>query len=356
MLGWLRGLVRPLKATPVATPSHDDATRQALSDLQRGSLPPNVLFPRLAAEKRTWFTSGHPGNSKPAAFATVQGRPFGMIFSDHELATRFMAGSPLQPQETDGYAVLQMFLRAQVHGLIINPGTEKVMLDHNLLRLLFREYAMAEATKLGGAWVPARDGSLLVVGLEDGVYTVPFYLSEADAQAVSQREGGAPSFVAWQQIRDRCREARADAAFLGYGFPEGVGVTRRQIGHLCNDGWIDPLDKLEDEVSQSLGIANAGAIMQAMAELEYIWALVDDEGAVVQFGETATFFTSCGKAQDFISQMKAEGKAFAMPFPAAGLFRALAPSAPPVAINKGSEDSWIGFGDTLPRVVSMLPN
>lgn len=354
MISWLRNLSKTVSGTKVSIAERGLKVRQALKLMKEGNLHPSELFPRLAAEKPTWFMPGGDGDGHPRMFGTIQGHPVGVIFSEYEVAATFMGQAPFQPEELGSYSLLQTLLRGGVKGLIINPGSEQVVLDYNHLRLLFREYALVEGAKLAGAWVPVRDDSLLVVELRDEVYTVPVFLSGAEAEAVCRQHGGVPTLVTWHRVRERCREVGADAAFLGYSFPEEVGVTRRQLTQLCADGQLDPLDRLEDEVKVSLGIANAAAIMRAMSQLEHVWTLVDGDGDFVQAGETFDIFTTCGQAEDFIKRVGAEGQAFPRYCPARPLFEAVAPKSPTVGINRAGSDSWLGFGDTLPFVVSLF--
>lgn len=353
MLNWLRNLGKAKDESKETQRQEGLDLRGRLRGLAAGTHHPSQVFPQVASQKASWFMITRMGEEKPALALAVNNQRYGVIFSTEVTAAPFIKEAEHRVLEVQGYSLLQSYLRLGFRGLLIDPGSDQVVLDHDHVRLLFREYALVKGAGSRGAWVPAQDHSLLAVELGHSVYTVPVFLSEEDATGVCRQHGGNATFVPWQQVRARCREVGADAAFFGYSMPEQIGISRRQLSELCADGSLDPLDRLEDEVQQSLGIANAAAIVRAMSELEYVWTLADHEGDIVQAGSTFDIFTTCAQAEAFIQRIGASGQALPRYLPARPLFEALAPRSPSVGVNRGAGESWTGFGDTLPSVLRL---
>ncbi len=334
--------------------------QQWLAEARVGKLTAAELFPRLPQAMPQIVVACHSdepaGSLKLSLFLELGGAKAPVLFTDPDTARAFAKDSPCQ--QTDGCAALRNIIRAGYTAAILNPGLDQLVLDRRHLLLLFREYALAELLRMGGAWVPTLDGSLLVVQIKPGVCTVPVFLSEVDAQPTCSQHEGTAAFHPWPQIRSRCQEASAEGPLLQYGLPEQIGLLRRHLADLCGDSRPDPLDKLEKVIAESRGIANALEVCQALANLESIWTLRDEEGSMVGVGSYLNLFTSAGHAEAFIAEARRKTPDLAPMFPrlmpARPLFQFLAAQKPSVAINQGSGPSWIGPGDTLPRVAAMM--
>lgn len=285
------------------------------------------------------------------------GKPFLALFTDLDGVRSVAQLHNCGILEMDALQALQGALRSAHEGVIINPGAEQVVLDRRHLGLLYREYATIALEGMGGGWVPTRDDSLLLVEVLPGVCTLPVYLTEQDAQQCASDYGGQVILQSWSRIRNRAQEAGTDGALLQYGLPDQVPLLRRHLTHLAGTTAADPLETLEEAVAASMGIANALEIWRALAALQHVWVLGDADGDIVSFGRTFNLFTSGALAHAFIAQARQKNPGLPEVVPmlmgAQPLFRALVPQSPPIAINRGSELSWVGAEDTIPQIIRL---
>lgn len=332
--------------------------RSWLQETMAGKMNLADLFPRLASHVREFSIPSRAGEAGGAPFLVLrQGEtPVGVVFTDAELSASFIPGHV--SSSTDAMHVLQAVIRREMAGLVLNPATERFHLDGQMMRLLFREYALQALAAQEGAWVPTRDGQLWVLEVQPSILTVPVYLTQEDALAMGAKVGGTPQLIAWSAIRSQCQAVGAEAPFLQLGYAEQVGLLRSHVASLCNDGAVDPFETLERAIGASAGIANATAVCEALASLTHIWTLADADGALVALGPALDFFTSARHAQAFIAQaQRANPKLGAMHpryLPAAPLFKMLEHQAPAIMINRGSTEPWMGMSDTIPNVVHRL--
>jgi hypothetical protein len=336
------------------------AVRTWLQETMAGKMELAQLCPRLASNAREFFMPSRTtdGDGSLPFFVLRQGdKTTAVVFTDAELASAFNPGVPFA-RGTAAWQVLQAVIRRNLEGLVLNPATERFLLDGKMMRLLFREYALHVLGEQGGAWVPTRDGQSWILELQPGVLAVPVYLTQEDARAMGEQVGALPELVPWTAVRAQCQAVGAEAPYLQFGYAEQVGLLRPHIAFLCNDGAVDPLDKLEQEIGKSAGIANATAICDALAALSHIWTIADSDGDLVALGPALDFFTSASRAQAFIAEAhRANPKLGAMNpryLPAAPLFKMLAQQVPAIMINRGSAESWFGMNDTIPNVLRRL--
>lgn len=71
-------------------------------------------------------------------------------------------GDPHQFESINAIDLIKATLRNDLAGLVLDPGTLDLVINGSLPRLLLREYALVHFAQMGKAWVPTRDGSLLV--------------------------------------------------------------------------------------------------------------------------------------------------------------------------------------------------
>jgi hypothetical protein len=323
--------------------------------VKEGNSDPAEVFPQLARNVTQFFLPFREPGSEPYTMQLRhENQRFGVVFTDPEIAASF-AGGGQSVQSVCAFEAIQVVIRQELDGLIFNPDhTAGMKLDPQMVRLLYREYALEVMSKSAGAWVRVKADQIWIVELKRGLITVPIYLTESDAGEIGSDQGGAPELRPWADIRRQCRLAGAEA-YLQFGHPEQCGVPRHYMVDLAGDAVAEPLDKLEQVLAVSYGIANAHAVWDAMAQLDFIWTLEDEDGAIVALTGVLDLFTSSLKADAFIVEARQKSPQLGAMYPrylsAVALFRALAGQQPAICINRGSSGAWAGSTDTLMRVL-----
>lgn len=353
--------------------SVSDWLREARAD----KMGPAELFPLLAQHAPKLAGAVHP--SSPAdrlpgpdwqpmlayGARTKSGDYLAMVYTDAELAEDQTTDDSCWIMNANALWFLRTILRDnQLSGMVLNPQTDQeVRLDRKLTALLLREYAVVELARTGVAWAPTTaGGEPLVIALTEALSTVPVYFTQDDAEKrLYPGLNCTAQAHPWSRIWDRCMEVGADAAYLQFGYPEQVGLSRQHLAQLCGDGRQHPLDTVEDAVARSMGVANAGTICAALASLARVWVLVDPDGDFVMLadekgGLILDLFTTSAHAKQFTSQFgnQVPSVQHVQPrsIPAPPLFALLAPKRPLVYINRGAPQDWCGSKDTLLTVIS----
>jgi hypothetical protein len=225
--------------------------------VKEGNSDPAEVFPQLARNVTQFFLPFREPGSEPYTMQLRhENQRFGVVFTDPEIAASF-AGGGQSVQSVCAFEAIQVVIRQDLDGLIFNPDhTAGMKLDPQMVRLLYREYALEVMSKSAGAWVRVKADQIWIVELKRGLITVPIYLTESDAGEIGSDQGGAPELRPWADIRRQCRLAGAEA-YLQFGHPEQCGVPRHYMVDLAGDAVAEPLDKLEQVLAVSYGIANA---------------------------------------------------------------------------------------------------
>lgn len=254
---------------------------------------------------------------------------------------------------------LQMAIRMDPDYVGVNPGDPaELMMEKRLAVLLHREYALPELLARGGAWVPMKDGTLMIGQFEEQMRALPIYLSESDARERHPIPGGDVQFHPWSRIRSRLAEAETEELFLQQGFPEEVRLHRPEIARASGSG-PDPLDELETALSLAGGFANAAHIRMALRNLDRIWVVLDQDGDPVGAATRGTrralnIFTSRKAACRWIYARPTPPDSLRPALiPAQPLFAMMASQQPLLLINQGSDNEWMDLGDTLPTLVGL---
>ena len=199
--------------------------REYLVRVDRNQIGLDELFHLLVKNLSDWTivyqTVGSERN--PLLSKGNQNSDYIVAFTDPESAGVIRVDQPqhLQIVREPALTFLLKAYRSQADGVILNPGQDSplFLIKPHVQKLIYA-YAVEQFKEMPGPWVPTMDDQLLLVEYQKGQYSVAVYLSEQDAQYVTQRSGGQAVQHSWEKIEERCRELGAAAPYFHFGLPE----------------------------------------------------------------------------------------------------------------------------------------
>lgn len=382
--------------------------RMWLHEVSAGRLSQDDWFTHMAHNEiplHMLIVSPEQGGSEKTVLApgTSPQRKRLVLIMDPEALQAIRLQTPGSPRlmAESAWTLVPKTLRAGHDGFVVNPGhSTRMILDRTAAARLWREYAVTQLLRKGGGWVPVKDDQMLLVEYAKDTYTVAVYATEEDCERISRQCGGVTTLLPWSRIARRCREVGAEAPFLQFGYPEQVKLESRHMDYLIRQSDDAPfmqqtpptpassplpdasetatvqavheksaastqtgLKALEQAILQGQGIGNGWEVCRALAELQYVWVIVDGRGELVPLTPDSgqlmiDLFTSERHALALLEdwRQKHPDKPPLSPrlVPAHPLFEAWAPKMPVVWINRGTPQAWTSVtGDMLPYVLQL---
>lgn len=252
-------------------------------------------------------------------------------------------------------------LRAGCTGLLFDPDSRRsTWLGEAQMRDLLRECLLPELSGLT-PWTTVRDGKPVVMVLAPGYRMLPAYRTRDEAeQALDLGEEAQP--VSWDELWRRLHETASAAILLGAGSPAAVTLDRSDIAQILGDGRRTPLDLLEEAIRDAAEPGGGDFLVAALAAVDYIWTLANDDGNPVGPPDTAAVFTSARHVSYGESLLRPlfwgnreTTLLYPRALPARELWQKLLERYGNLrlVINLGSESAWEGPVAILSRVLSL---
>ncbi|MBS7529866.1 hypothetical protein IC619_005055 [Hazenella sp. IB182353] len=185
-----------------------------------------VLYQVLNGNKKPFLARGNGPHSK-----------YVMGFTDIEAARQVSVAHPsyVKMYEEPMLPYLIKAYRSEADGIVLNAGLpSRLFIMKKHLLMLIQVYAVQQLAHSFGAYVPCQNENMLLGEYTNGKYSVAIYLTESDAQFITQKTGGKVQLKSWQTIQERCLQLEADGPFLHYGLPEQAMLQIEQMKTIMN--------------------------------------------------------------------------------------------------------------------------
>ena len=181
--------------------------RQFLTECKKANKGPEEIFPDLARSALLYYVPSNDDEFKgfEHILKTKDGEKFPLIFTDYELACDFCRSSEIDSKvlKVTSRIVLQEVLKLDFAGVSINTNDEsQLILDKQLLLLLFKEHLLIDFYMKGGAWCLYVNKQYLIYELAEGVQVIPGFMEENEAIKFGEslKEQTIVKFVNWKEL------------------------------------------------------------------------------------------------------------------------------------------------------------
>ncbi|AAK79996.1 hypothetical protein BJV85_001840 [Clostridium acetobutylicum] len=136
--------------------------------------------------------------------------------------------------EVDAISIIRNILRMEIQGAIINLGDEsQLVLDTNMLKLLYREVIVMDLYIKGGAYVIQNNKDYLLVDVE-GIRYLNIALTEDDSEKLKKElnEKGNILFKSWKEIFPYFVVTKCNALIYNFNKKDMVLIEEPYLGWL----------------------------------------------------------------------------------------------------------------------------
>lgn len=181
--------------------------RQFLIECKKANKGPEEIFPDLARSALLYYVPSNDEEFKGFEYIIKdkEGKKTPLIFTDNELASDFCKSSTINSKvlKVTSRIVLQEIIKMNFDGVDINTNDDsQLMLDKQLLLLLFREHLLIDFYMNGGAWCLYVDKQYLIYEFAEGLQVIPGFMEENEAIKFGEtlKQQTTVNFVNWKHL------------------------------------------------------------------------------------------------------------------------------------------------------------